>query len=134
MRSIMRTRARALRVESTDPERKLWSIVRNRRLMGHKFRRQHVIDRYIVDFVCLAKKLVIEIDGKQHVTQAARRYDAERSRRLNAHGFRILRFRNQDVLTQPDAVLETIVASLDAPAPTLSPQRGERVPQAGEGR
>jgi very-short-patch-repair endonuclease len=102
----MKERARALRVRQTDAERLLWFRLRNRRLCGCKFRRQQVMGAYIVDFVCMEPKLVIELDGGQHSWQDE--YDARRSRYLNGLGFKVLRFWNSDVLNSIDAVLESI--------------------------
>ncbi|MEJ2566862.1 MAG: endonuclease domain-containing protein [Gammaproteobacteria bacterium] len=102
----MKERARALRVRQTDAERLLWFRLRNRQLCGCKFRRQQVMGAYIVDFVCMEPKLVIELDGGQHSWQDE--YDARRSRYLNGLGFKVLRFWNSDVLNSIDAVLESI--------------------------
>jgi len=102
----MKERARALRVRQTDAERLLWSRLRNRQFAGYKFRRQEVIGIYIADFVCLEAKLIIELDGGQHNEQID--YDAERSGYLIRLGFKVLRFWNNDVLQNTDAVLEHI--------------------------
>ncbi len=122
----MRQRARALRKNQTAAERRLWSAIRNRRLAGCKFRRQHPINNFIVDFACLERKLVIEVDGGQHAEEIKK--DAERTTALEKVGFRVLRFWNHDVLKNMDAVLETILANLegDAPSPHPSPPEGER--------
>ncbi|MGQ0834898.1 MAG: endonuclease domain-containing protein [Gammaproteobacteria bacterium] len=117
MASLMRTRVRALRIGMTDAERKLWNALRNRRLQGYKFRRQQLIGDYIVDFVCLEKKLVIELDGGQHGETKARRYDAARTMRLADHGFCVARFWNHEVLNETDAVLHAILQTLTAPHP-----------------
>lgn len=82
--------ARKLRQTSTTPEVKLWQHLRNRRFMGLKFRRQFPIGPYVVDFVCLSHKLVIELDGGQHVQQLD--YDNQRTEYLEHFGFRVLRF------------------------------------------
>jgi len=102
----MKERARALRARQTDAERLLWSRLRNRYFADYKFRRQEVMGVYIVDFICLEAKLIIELDGGQHSTQID--YDAERSGYLNRLGFKVLRFWNNDVLQNTDAVLENI--------------------------
>jgi len=99
------THARALRRAQTDAERALWQHLRGNRLQGHKFRRQHPYGRYILDFVCLEARLVIELDGSQHQDSPT---DRERDAWLEAQGFQILRFWNHEVLTQPDAVLERL--------------------------
>lgn len=102
----MRERARALRGGMTDAERRLWQALRGRRLGGLKFRRQVPLGRYIVDFVCLQRGLVIELDGGQHAEQVG--YDRLRDAWLRSQGFVVLRFWNHDVLRQTDAVLERI--------------------------
>jgi very-short-patch-repair endonuclease len=88
--------------------------------MGYKFRRQAVIEPYIVDFVCLEAQLIIEADGGQHSDQAA--YDAERTARLEDMGYRIMRFWNHEILDTLQCVLDRIQAALvDAPSPQPSP-------------
>ncbi|MCX7106767.1 MAG: DUF559 domain-containing protein [Methylococcales bacterium] len=98
--------ARSLRKNQTDVERWLWQKIRNRQLLNLKFRRQFPIDRYIVDFVCLELKLIIELDGSQHIEQAA--YDERRRVCLEQRGFRVIRFWNNDILNNGDGVLEKI--------------------------
>ena len=110
--------ARVLRVEMTDAERLLRRHLRNREPTGFKFRRQYPICRYIVDFICLEAGLVIELDGGQH---AASPTDAPRTRTLEQQGYLVLRFWNNDVLTQTDAVLAVILDSLSARCPHPSP-------------
>ena len=100
------TRARNLRKHSTDAERALWRLLRSHRLQGFKFRRQAPIGGYIVDFVCFEAMLVLEVDGGHHQEQS--NSDDERTRWLESGGFRVLRFWNNQVLKEPDAVLETI--------------------------
>ena len=107
--------ARKLRRTSTDAELKLWHYLRNRNLVGHKFRRQHPLPPYIVDFVCIESKLIVELDGGQHLEQVLR--DEERTAFLEALGFRVIRFWNDDVLLKPDLVLEEILRNLNAPLP-----------------
>ena len=103
-------RARALRRDQTDVERKLWSLLRGRRLDGFKFRRQVPIDRYFADFACVEAKLVVELDGGQHADQAG--YDAARTQTLEALGWRVLRFWNPDVVLEPEGVIGTILVHL----------------------
>ena len=118
-------RARGLRQTMTDAERKLWYHLRNRHLSGHKFRRQHEIDPYIVDFVCADSMLIVELDGGQHADQV--NYDERRTRHLQAGGYRVLRFWNNDVLMNIEGVLTVILASLASPTPHPSPlPAGER--------
>ena len=93
---------RALRKSMTEAERTLWHILRNRQISNLKFRRQHPFGDYILDFVCLESKLVIEVDGGQHAEHAE--YDEFRTQRLQTAGFRILRFWNNEVLQNIEAV------------------------------
>ncbi len=97
----MRRRARGLRVRMTDAERKLWFALRDRRFAGFKFRRQVPIGRFIVDFVCFERRLVIEVDGGQHADSVA---DQKRDRWLAANEFRVMRFWNNDVLGNLEGV------------------------------
>lgn len=103
----------------TDAERSLWHHLRNRSLMGCKFRRQHGIGAYIVDFVCLEGRLVVELDGGQHAGNAC---DESRNRVLQAMGFRVLRFWDNDALANQQVVLAVIHEALNAPS---APARGE---------
>ena len=118
------SRAKELRKQSTDAERLLWSRLRNRRLLDLKFRRQSPIGRYIVDFVCRERNLIIEIDGGHHQEQRAS--DATRTAWLGSRGFRVIRYWNNEVLGDIDSVLESIRMTLDgetAPSPQPSPSR-----------
>ena len=105
-------RARALRKEMTDAERLLWRHLRNNKL-GVKFRRQEVIGSYIVDFVSYAKKLIIEVDGGQHLDSE---YDKKREEVLKGLGFRMLRFWNNEVLGNTDGVMEKIWEEANSPS------------------
>jgi very-short-patch-repair endonuclease len=114
--------ARMLRQAMTDAEQALWYHLRAGRFGGFKFRRQHPLPPYVVDFVCLGQLLVVELDGSQH----SPRIDAERNRFLERSGFRLLRFWNNDVLIQTKVVLTQIWSALHDR--TLSPTplpRGE---------
>ena len=123
----LRSNARALRKNSTDVERILWSELRGHRLTGASFRRQVPIENYIADFVCHAAKLVIELDGGQHYSDAGERADARRSAIIEAHGFKVLRFSNLDVIENRAGVLETIAAAIAERAPNLTlPRKRER--------
>jgi ATP-dependent DNA helicase DinG len=114
-------RARRLRAQLTDGERKLWSHLRSRQLVGAKFRRQHPIGSYIVDFCCLDRKLVVEVDGGHHVAQLEA--DEQRTRFLMKLGYRVLRFWDNDVLANTDAVLQQIAEALMNPHPNPLPGR-----------
>ena len=118
--SKLRSNARALRKNSTDAERILWSELRDHRLLGAGFRRQVPIENYIADFICHAARLVIELDGGQHFSDEAEQRDASRSMVIEARGFHALRFSNHDVMTNRAGVLETIAAAIAARAPTLT--------------
>ena len=102
--------ARDLRKRSTDAEKTLWQQLRGRRLDGFKFRRQVVIEPYIVDFVCLDMKLIVELDGGQHLDQSLE--DQQRTAALEAMGYRVVRFWNHDVLKHTDAVVVEIYRQL----------------------
>ena len=102
----MRQFARAMRNAPTDAEAALWDILRGKKLEGLRFRRQHPIGGYIVDFICLDKKLIIETDGSQHADNPG---DNLRDRRLEALGYTVLRFWNDDVLTNPDGMAQAIL-------------------------
>ena len=101
-------RARRLRKDSTDAERLLWSRLRGRQVNGHKFRRQHPIGTYVVDFACVEADLLIELDGGQH----GEIVDAERIAWLQGEGFKVLRFWNNEVLDNADGVLTAIEQAL----------------------
>jgi very-short-patch-repair endonuclease len=104
--SIQRTlRSRQLRINQTDAEAKLWNHVRHRQISGHKFVRQEPIGRYICDFVCREKLVVIEVDGGQH---AESKRDEARDRYLRQQGYRIVRFWNNDVLSNIEGVVSAI--------------------------
>ena len=108
-------RARRLRHDATDAERAIWRLLRNRRLSEYKFRRQHPIGPFIVDFYCHSKRLVIELDGGQHAEQVAR--DNRRTQWLKGRGHRVLRFWDNDVLKNSEGVLEVILSHLEEPSP-----------------
>jgi very-short-patch-repair endonuclease len=120
----MKSLTKALRKNQTDAEKRLWYHLRNRQLAVFKFRRQHEIGHYIVDFVCLEIKLIVELDGSQHAEQIAR--DRQRTAFLQSLGFKVIRFWDNEVLTQTQNVLEAIhKALIDNPSPPPSPSRGE---------
>lgn len=100
--------AKNMRHNATDAEYLMWQLLRNKRFMNLKFRRQHVIKPYIVDFYCHEIGLVIELDGSQHNTEDGKEYDAERTQFLEALGLNVVRYWNHDVLSQTDVVLEDL--------------------------
>ena len=100
--------AKQLRTSSTDAERKLWSILRDHQIAGLRFRRQQPVGPYVVDFYCSAAKLIIELDGDQHVADEGMKHDAIRTNWLTSHGYRILRFPNGRVMKNPQMVLDEI--------------------------
>jgi very-short-patch-repair endonuclease len=104
------THAKTLRTNMTDAERRLWYRLRAHRFDGHKFKRQVPIGPYVVDFACLARKLVVEVDGGQH---SDNQNDAVRDGYLEREGFRVLRFWNNDVLRNTDGVLAVILGALE---------------------
>jgi len=120
----LRDRSRQLRHNQTDAEKALWRLLRARTLAGFKFRRQHPVDRYIADFVCLESKLIIELDGGQHADQTA--YDRTREARLQALGFRTIRIWNNQLLQEREAAAAVILEALTTPHPSPLPASGER--------
>ena len=114
--------ARKLRNNLTEAEKYLWYVLRLKDL-GVKFRRQAVIGRYIVDFVCYERRLIVEVDGGQH---ADSEYDKERDEWLRGQGFKILRFWNNDILENREGVLENIIEHLQSPLPN-PPHKGEGI-------
>jgi very-short-patch-repair endonuclease len=105
--------ARTLRKDPTRAERILWQSLRRRQLAGFRFRRQHSVGPYICDFACLEASIILELDGSQHVEQSD--YDRRRDNFLRSHGFRVLRFWNNDVLVRTEVVLKTIYEALQRP-------------------
>src|SRR3712207_491370 len=108
-----KARARQLRKQGTSAEAKLWQALRNRQVGGRKFRRQEEIEGFIVDFVCPAAKLVIEVDGATHSADQELARDAHRTRVLERCGLHVIRFTNHEIYTSLDGVLETILAELE---------------------
>ena len=135
------SRARQLRRDSTDAEQRLWSVLRDRQLAGDKVRRQTPIGPYIADFLCMQRRLVIELDGGQHQQRADS--DRERTRFLESRGYRVLRFWNNDVFDDLESVVDAIRLELQRGPPhpnplprekgsefplTLTPGRGDQRP------
>ncbi|TDS83100.1 endonuclease domain-containing protein [Comamonas sp. JUb58] len=116
--------ARALRQSPTTAEQLLWRHLRNRQLAGAKFRRQHPLGPYILDFVCLEHGLVVEVDGGQHADLQAQAYDQQRSAWLQQQGLQVLRFWNHEVVQQTNEVLAQLLQAL---TPALSRLREREV-------
>jgi very-short-patch-repair endonuclease len=110
--------ARSLRNVPIGAEKELWRHLRAGQLAGHKFRRQAALGPYIVDFICLAQRLVVELDGPQHLDQEAVEYDARRTEWLMERGYRVIRFRNHEVDEDVRLVVDKIRESLTSPLPT----------------
>ena len=105
--------AKQNRVNSTPAESALWEELRNKKLKGYKFRRQHPVGVFILDFYCHTAKLAIEIDGEYHLEQEQQIYDRARTELLNQAGIKELRFTNQDILTNLPSVLGSIIQILE---------------------
>jgi very-short-patch-repair endonuclease len=112
--------AKRLRKNATEAEKHLWYILRSKS-MGVKFRRQAVIGRYVVDFVCFEKRLIIEVDGGQHCQNSK---DIIRDQWLKSQGYDVMRFWNNEVLENLDGVFEVLEARLNSPSPSLPTLRG----------
>lgn len=124
------SRAKSLRANQTDAEQKLWSCLRAGRLNGIKFRRQVPFSAdYVADFVCPSAKLIVEVDGSQHADQLE--YDATRTRFFESQGYRVVRFWNNQVLGEMEAVLRAVLAATSLPLPGASRLS---LPPEGEGR
>jgi very-short-patch-repair endonuclease len=108
---MMQDRARHLRKNMTDAENRMWYYLRNRRLGGYKFVREHIIGKYIADFVCREKKLIIEVDGGQHMTAVT--YDQQRTDDLEALGYQVLRVWNHEVYKNIQGIMEKILTLLE---------------------
>jgi len=113
----LKERAKELRKNETKAEKLLWSELQGKKLENHKFRRQHIIDQYIVDFVCLSRQLVVEVDGGFHIPKEQRDADQKRMDALAQLGFKVLRFTNNEVKENLDAVTRKIIAEMpEAPS------------------
>lgn len=121
--------ARRLRKEQTDAERLMWSLLRDRRLAGRKFRRQHSLEPYVLDFFCHELQLAVELDGGRHNDPEGRQRDEKRTKFLTGNGIRVLRFWNHDVLQDTEVVLEVIWRELagadSSPSPPTPLPEGE---------
>jgi very-short-patch-repair endonuclease len=122
-------RAQELRKNLTDAEQHLWRILKRHQIAGVKFRRQQPLGSFIVDFVCFERRLIVEVDGGQHAEQVP--YDEQRTGWLEAQGYCVLRFWNNDVLANAEGVADAIgnaVERRSPPPPQSSPARGEEAP------
>ena len=135
-----RRRARELRREQTPAEAALWELLRDRQILGLKFRRQSPVSRYIADFCCPDLRLIVELDGEVHSTDAQIAHDENRDEYPQALGYEVLRFPNEQLLNDPGSVLDQITQSVLALRPSLahklklfSPSPGEGDGEAGEG-
>jgi len=120
-------RARDLRNNPTEAERRLWQAIRARQLSGHRFNRQVRVGPYYCDFVCRSRRLVVEIDGGQHNSEGGKAGDVRRTAFLNAQGYQVIRFWNHDVLDNLPGVLfriDRMLAGQPSPNPSLQ-GRGE---------
>ena len=121
-------RARDLRTAATDAEHLLWSKLRDRRLAGYKFRRQHPVGPFFADFACIECRLIVELDGGQHYEDEGLRRDAARTAVLKEHGFDVLRVSNRELLVETDAVLQVthdrLLGARAHPHPGPLPQNG----------
>jgi very-short-patch-repair endonuclease len=117
--------ARSLRKNMTDAEQMIWQCLRRKQVCGFRFRRQHPIDRFVLDFYCCEAKLAIELDGGQHNEPDARLRDKERTAHLQHYGIRVIRFWNTEVLENLEGVLEKIFYALKHP-PFQPPPAGGR--------
>ena len=129
-------RQRRLRREPTEPEKKLWRHLRNRQVAGLKFRQQVWLGPYIVDFFCAEARLAIELDGETHIGPEAEAYDERRTAFIEAEGFRLRRFWNNDVMQNIEGVVQEIEAAAlePAPHPPAASRRAPPSPLQGEGK
>ena len=124
----LKTFAKSNRKESTKSEKIIWNLIRNKKINA-RFRRQHQIGDYVVDFVSIEKKLIIEIDGGQHNNEQDVKYDEKRTLFLKNLGFKVIRFWNNDVLNNLDGVYDIINETLRdwRPHPSPLPDKGEGI-------
>jgi very-short-patch-repair endonuclease len=127
-------RARDLRRNATKEERIVWRWLRDRRLRGLKFRRQHPILNYVADFYCVELKLIVEIDGRGHETPAEQHYDVRRACELSKIGVEIIRVRNEDVRKDSTATADTVIAAIERLRSEYQPSPGLRPPSPASGR
>ena len=112
----LKTKARSLRTNPTDDELHLWYRLRRKQILGVQFYRQNPIGNYIADFYAPAAKLVVELDGAQHLELGQAKYDAQRTRDLEQQGLKVLRFDDRQALLQTESVLEAIFQAVKNPS------------------
>ncbi len=115
----IKSRALAMRKHPTRAEKMLWQYLRGKRMRGFRFRRQQPINRFIVDFYCRQARLVVEVDGSSHDSTEAAEYDEQRTRFFEELGLSVLRFSNEQVIYETDAVLNTIAQHLPSESPRI---------------
>ena len=118
-RTVTVKNARRLRRDATDAERRLWTVLRDRRLAGYRFRRQHPVGTFILDFACTRHRLAVEADGSQHANNPR---DDRRTLLLEKQGWRVLRFWNNGILLNTEGVVQTILRALTDPPTLTRPQ------------
>jgi very-short-patch-repair endonuclease len=114
--SVLKERRKELRSSLTEAEKVLWKVLKSSKLAGRKFRRQHSIGYYIADFYCPSEKLVIELDGQQHYFEEGKLKDKERDEHLKLLGIKVLRFKNEEVISNLNDVLKRIEEEYTTPA------------------
>lgn len=117
-KKYLKEKRKYLRNNGTSAEATLWKLLSNKKLEGRKFRRQHSVENYILDFYCPSEKLAIELDGERHFTELGLKEDERRDHELQKLGIRVLRFENEDVFKATNAVLEKIVSHFNHPCPS----------------
>ena len=109
-RKYLKQNRKDLRSYGTSAEAVLWRYLKGKQLQGRKFRRQHSVDNYILDFYCPAEHLAVELDGQGHFTNAGWEADQEREQHLRTHSIRTIRFENREIFDDPEGVIERIAA------------------------
>jgi len=107
-KTFLKNRRKILRAQLTPAEAQLWKLLKNKNLLGLKFRRQYSIENYIVDFCCPSQHIIIELDGEIHRNSVQSDYDFIRDQRLGELNYKVLRFENADVFRNPDAIIESV--------------------------
>ena len=115
---LLKSRRQELRNNATPAEKLLWNVLQHSNLGGYKFRRQHSVGPYILDFYCPAAKLAVELDGDSHFTDEAMEYDRQRTDYLNGLNIRVIRFLNTEVYNNLQEVCEKILENLTTPGPS----------------